>query len=206
MGCRLHLAQKGVHLLRIEAAAGTHRRVTGKRARNLLHPLLQRERVPGFGNIVRQIADQRARIGLAQHGGNFAHQDRIGTERLDHKPKFGQFAAAGGDTLYLGRIKLHHLRNQKRLAGDAAIFQRALHPLINQTFMGGMLIHDHHTIGGLGHDIGFMQLRAGKAQRQIIRLRIICLRINGSGRGQRRPRPLREQWCMIGARGIGKRR
>ena len=47
---------------------------------------------------------------------------------------------------------------------DAAIGQRLFHPLIDQPFMGGVLVDNNDAVFGLGHDIGFVQLGAGDAE------------------------------------------
>ena len=168
MGRGFHFAQQRIHLFGVEPAPRAHAHVAGQGAGDLFQPFLQRQGIAGLGDLVRQVAHQALHIQLAQHGGNFAHHHRIGPEGFDHQAQLGQFVGARGNARHFGGIKIHHFRDQQRLAGDAAIGQRLLHPLIDQPFMRGMLVHDHDAVFGLGHDIGLMQLRPRHAQRQRI--------------------------------------
>ena len=85
--------------------------------------------------------------------------------------------------------------------GDAVRRQRLLHPLIDEPLMGGMLVDEHDAVGGLGEDVGAVQLRARRAER-----------IRSGGLVRRRPASARagaaktlRSAAQIGIAGFGQR-
>ncbi len=60
-----------------------------------------------------------------------------------------------------------HLGQQQRLALDAVGHELVLQLLVQQPFVRGMLVDDHHAFAGLRHDVGLVQLSARHAQREI---------------------------------------
>src|SRR5712671_4041683 len=62
VGGRLHLAQQRVHLGRREVAPGAHAGMAGEGAADGLDPLLQGQRIAPFGELVSEVAHQRADI------------------------------------------------------------------------------------------------------------------------------------------------
>ena len=167
MGRGFHLAQQRIHLFGIQPPSGAHAHVAGQGAGNFFQPFLERQGIAGFSNLVGEIAHQTLHVQLAQHGGDLAHHHGIGSEGFDHQAQLGQLGGAGADAGDFRRVHIHHFGDQQRLAMDAAIGQRLLHALIDQPLMGGMLVDDDDAVSGLGHDIGFVQLRPGHAQRCI---------------------------------------
>ena len=123
-----------------------------------------------LGEVVGDVADQARRVGLAQQGRDLAHQDRAGAERLDHQAQRGQFLGAGDDALGLGGVQLDHLGQQQGLAGHAAVAELALHALVDQALVGGVLVDDDHAVAGLGDDVGLVHLGAGRAEREVDRV------------------------------------
>ena len=131
-----------IHFLAGEAAAGTHRAVTGDGAANLFQPFLQRQRFIKFRKIVGQVADEARHVELAEDGRHLAHDDGAGAERLNHEAEFGEFASAGGKARRLGLVEFDHFGNQQQLTRNTARFHCLFHALIDEAFMGGMLVDD----------------------------------------------------------------
>ena len=45
-----------------------------------------------------------------------------------------------------------------------AAIKRAFHALVNQSFIGGVLVDNYQTVGGLSNNLGFMKLSARHGQ------------------------------------------
>ncbi len=198
MGRRLHLAEQRVHFRRVEAAAGAHAAMAGERAADLLEPLAQRQRRSPFGELVGKVADQPDQVGLAEQRRRLAHHHGAGAERLQHQAELGQLVRPRREARHRRFLELDHLGDQQALAGDAAIAERPLHPLIDQPLVGGVLVDDDDPVGGLGDDVGLVQLSPGGAER------IGPLR-RGIVVGRRRHRAL-EGGALLGEAGRRQRR
>ena len=164
IGGDLHLAQQGVHLRGCEAATGADRAVAGQGRAHLLQALTQGQGLARLGQVVGDVADQARHVGLAQQGGGLAHQDGAGAEGLHHQAQGLQLLRPAGDALGLRRVQLHHLGQEQGLSGHTAGLQLGLHPLIDQALVGGVLVHHHQAVPGLGDDVGGVDLGPGRAQ------------------------------------------
>ena len=82
-------------------------------------------------------------------------------------------------------------RRARRPRGSAASGRgrrpapRRLQPLVDQPLVRGVLVDDHHAVGGLGDQVGLVQLRPGDAERQV------GLGLGGAAAARPAPRPSR---------------
>ena len=120
-----------------------------------------------FGEVVGDVADQALDIGVAQQGRGFADEDGAGAEGFDDQTQLGQFVGAGGDAVGFRRIEFDHLGRQQGLTGDGALGHLGLHPLIDEAFVGGVLVNHDEAVAGLGDDIGAVQLGPGGAEGEV---------------------------------------
>ncbi len=88
-----------------------------------------------------------------------------GAERLDHETEALKLGGGGAEARSGLAVELDHLRDEEDLAGDAAIGERPLQPLIDEALMRGVLIDDDQRVLGLGDDEGVVDLRARRAER-----------------------------------------
>jgi hypothetical protein len=65
------------------------------------------------------------------------------------------------------RVELDDGGDEQGLAGDGALGQLRLHALHDEAFVGGVLVDDDDAVAGLGHDVGFVHLGPGGAQREV---------------------------------------
>jgi hypothetical protein len=168
VGRGLHLAQQGVHLRApFSRRPARTAAVAGHGGADLFQPLLQGQGLAVLGQVVGDVADQAGGVGLAQQGRGLADQHGAGAEALDDQAQGRQFVGAGDDALGLGGVQLDHLGQQQGLAGDAAGGHLALHALVDQALVGGVLVDDDHAVAGLGDDVGLVHLGPGRAQREV---------------------------------------
>lgn len=64
-------------------------------------------------------------------------------------------------------IKFDDFGNKKDLPCDAAFGKGALHALVDETLMGGVLIDNDNAVFGLGDDIGLMELAPRSTKREV---------------------------------------
>src|SRR5262249_5853552 len=76
----------------------------------------------------------------------------------------GELVAAGADPLHVGFVELDDLRNEQDLAGDAALLQGRLQALVDEPFVGSVLVDDDDAVARLRHDVGLVHLRACGAE------------------------------------------
>ena len=119
--------------------------------------------------LVGEIAHQALHVDLAQKRRRFAHHHRALTERLDHQAQFGQLVDTRGQPRDAAFVELDHFGQEQDLARDAGRGDRRFHALVNQPLMRRMLIDDDDAVIGLGDDIGLVQLRPRRAQRELRR-------------------------------------
>src|SRR5271166_3931407 len=101
---------------------------------------------------------------MAKKGGRLPHDDRAWAKAFQNETAVGKFVAIVQDKL---RILLGHLDdfgNEKKLPGDAASRERGFQLLVDDAFMGGVLVHQDHAVGGLRKDVRLVKLRAGGAK------------------------------------------
>ena len=97
----------------------------------------------------------------------------------------------------------HHFGQQQGLALDCVSRQGGLHAFMDQAFMGGVLVDDDQPVGGLGDDIGVVQLRPRRAQGIVAHgtgLVALARRFLG-GRGGGRHMV---EWCLEGRGRFGE--
>ena len=87
MGCRLHLTQERVHLLRLEPPPGPHAAMTGHGGANLRQPLLERNAIAEFAEFLGELLHQDLDVTLTQHRWRLAHDYGARTESFDHQAK-----------------------------------------------------------------------------------------------------------------------
>jgi len=77
---RFHFAQKRIHLVRTQPAAGAARSCGRQGRRHLVEPFLEREGGAVSADIVGEIAQRSFQVGSAKKRRSLAHQYRIRTE------------------------------------------------------------------------------------------------------------------------------
>ena len=81
------------------------------------------------------------------------------------RPRSASSASAGDDPGGGGFVQLDHFGDQQPWRLTPPSTSACFDALIDQTFVGGVLIDDHDAVAGLGHDIGVVHLRPRRAQR-----------------------------------------
>jgi hypothetical protein len=82
----------------------------------------------------------------------------------------GEVVGVVEEALGVGGRKLHDLGDEERLGGDARLVHLALELLVDEAFVGRVLVHDDDAGGRLGDDVVGVDLRAGGAERAFGRL------------------------------------
>ena len=114
--------------------------MTRHRGQHRIDPRLQPVGCALIGQIVQNVADQRAGVQLADQRRGFAHGDGATAKGLDHQTKGGQIIGDVQDAGGVGFRKLDDFRDQQGLGRDAIRLSLGFQPLIDQPLMGGVLI------------------------------------------------------------------
>ena len=101
-------------------------------------------------------------------------------ERLQHQAHLGQLGRACVEPPRAASPSSTTSGSSSTWRFTPSALELRLQPLIDQPLVRGMLVDDHHALGGLRHDIGLVQLRARRAQRIVEAI--------GRGFGRRRMR------------------
>ena len=109
--------------------------------------------------------DQALDVALAEQRRHLAHDDGRCAEGLDHEAERSSSPAAPDRRCGGFGVELDHFGDQQHLAGDAAIGEGPLQPLIDEALMRRVLVDDDERILGLGDDEGVVHLRARSAER-----------------------------------------
>src|SRR5262249_531321 len=94
MGCFLHLAQKCIHFVKIEAATGTHTGMAGERAADMLKTFLERQRFAQLGELVGKIAHEALDVDFTDERRHLAHDERTRAEGFEKKAELRQLILA----------------------------------------------------------------------------------------------------------------
>ena len=153
--------------LGIEAASGAHAAVAGHGGEHMVEPLLRRRELPSPS--ASSSARSRIRPCMLPWPSS-AGTSRTMTARLGRTPRPRDRAARARPARRRAAsrgfgVELDHLGDQQHLAGEAAIGEGLLHPLVDQALMGGVLIDDDERSLGLGDDEGLVHLRPRRAER-----------------------------------------
>ena len=184
-GRPFHLAQQSVHLGNRQTPPRAYRPMAGHRRAHRLQPFLQQLRIALFQQLADEIANQATDIGFAEQRGDFAHGDGINPELFNRQPKLGKLVGSLHQQGNLITAECHDLRNQQTLPGDVSTGHLRFHPLVDQTLVRGVLIHDDNGVLGLGNDVIFVHLCAHGTERLFApcrRLRLIRHRFNTTAR------------------------
>ena len=119
----------------------------------------QAEGVAEFGQFIGQVADEVLDVGLTEQRRELADNDAAVAEGFKDKAKVGEFGRAGDQSRGGGFVQLDDFGDQQSLALHPAIDQRRLDTLVDQPFVGGVLIDDHDAVGCLGYDVRVVDLR-----------------------------------------------
>ena len=111
-----------------------------------------------------EIAQQAAHIDIAQHRRRFAHGDGAGAEGFDRKAELAQVVGPRDEPRGVRLVEFDDFRDQQDLPRHAGFLDRGLHALVDDALMRGVLVDDDEAVAGLRHDIGFVDLRARRAQ------------------------------------------
>ena len=136
-------------------------------AETCISAALERQRLVPFGHVLGEIAHERGRVDLTQHAGRLAHRDRAGAEALKHQAVAGKLLGARDEPLDVGFVELDDLGDQQDLARDAGLFERRLEALVDEAFVGGVLVDNDDAVPRLRHHVGFVHLRTRGAERTI---------------------------------------
>ena len=83
-------------------------------------------------------------VGIADQSGHLAHSDRALSEALQHEAQLRQFGGLFVERHCLVIVELDDRRNQQPLPLHAARGQGRFHPLVDEAFVRGVLVDDHH--------------------------------------------------------------
>ena len=118
-----------------------------------------------FGKLVGQIAQQPLDVALAEQRRHLAHDHRGRAESLDHEAETLKLGGSAGEPVGGLGVELDHFGDQQHLAGEAAIGEGPLQPLIDEALMGCVLIDDDERVLRLGDDEGVVHLGTRSAER-----------------------------------------
>ena len=150
--------------------------MTGDTAQDRFYTGAYGHAVALVGQLVQDIQNHRPRIALAKDRRGLAHRHRAAAERLDHQAQPRQFIRQFQQTRGVAFGHLDDLGDQQRLRRNAVFRHLAFKLLVNQPLMRRMGIDDHHAVGGLRQDVILMQMRARRAERQVLRRGLLGLR------------------------------
>ena len=156
MGRRLHLPQKRVHFIAIEAPAGAHGTMTRHGRAHFFEAFFQRQPVAKLAEIVCKARDQSFDVDLAQQRRRLAHHHRVVAETFHDQAEAGEFGKAALEAIDLVGFKFNDLRDQQSLTRDAARIERGFHAFVNEAFVRSVLVNDDQAVGGLCDDIGLV--------------------------------------------------
>ena len=154
VGGGFHLAEQGVHLGGRKHATGADAAVAGHGAADLAEAFAEGQGCTVLGQVVGDVADEALYVCVAQQRGCFADQHGTRAEGFDDQAELGQFVGAGADALGFGGIQFDDFGRQQGLARDRALGHLSFHPLIDETFVGRVLVDDDEAVAGLGDDVG----------------------------------------------------
>ena len=84
------------------------------------------------------------------------------------RPSSASSSALLGERRRLVVAEVDDDRHQQPLAGDAAVRQHRLQPLVDEALVRRVLVDDDDAVARLGDDIVLVQLRAGGAERPVL--------------------------------------
>src|SRR5262249_14821025 len=137
-----------------------------------------------------------------------------GTERFDHQTITGQVVGAANEAFDIDFIEIDDLGNEKNLPRYTGLIDRFLQSLINDAFMRGVLVDDHQAFGGLGNDVGIMNLSArgpegGTGERAVARLFVRSFHtaaVKGVVQVCRRSADIKSRWRGCGETAMKRRK
>ena len=179
-----HFTQERVHLGDRQDPPGADRAVARHRRRDMVEPFAQRQRLVERGEFVGEIGDEPGHVALPEHCGHAAHQHRMRAEAVEIEAEFAELGRARFEPIASRFVEFDHFGEEQRLAGDAAARHRLAHPFEHEPFVRGVLIDEDQPVWALGDDIGFRDLAAGDAEREVDRLGRGC--VGGFGARLRR--------------------
>ncbi len=169
---------------RVEAAAGADGGVAGERAGDLFQPLFQRQRGAGLRDVVGEIAQQPLDVDLLPSiAGTSRTSTASGPKLSTTRPSSASSPAreATRSTSAGSRSTTSGISSGWRAMPPLAM--RALHALIDEALMRGVLIDDDDAVGGLRDDIGLVQLRARERRAGVVPRRTDPAAASTRGRG-----------------------
>src|SRR5207302_1923206 len=98
----------------------------------------------------------RSNAGSGESGRDLADDDRAVAEGLKHQSGTGKEIGSAGQPLDRSAIEVDHCGDEQGLGRDATPFKLALHPLIDEALMSGMLVDDDDAIAGLRQNVVLM--------------------------------------------------
>jgi len=120
---RLHLPQQSRHLGAVQPPPGADRAMAGQPRHRRIQPPLQRQRLVALGQFLRQVAQQRRRVGRAEQGRQGADQQGAGTEPLELEAEPGERRGEAEQAGAIGRRQLDHRGQQQGLGAHPALDQ-----------------------------------------------------------------------------------
>ena len=120
IGRHVHLPQKRVHVLGLEATPGPHRIVAGDGGEHMVEPVLKCQRGAPVFETVDEIADKTRYVALGDRGRNLGYRNGTGAEGLDDETEFGQRRCPFDKPICFCRVEIDDDGDQKCLPGDGA--------------------------------------------------------------------------------------
>ena len=113
-----------------------------------------------IGEFIQNVADHCLGIDLAQNGGRFSHSHGAAAKGLNAQSQLGKIIGNLQQARTLPIREFNDFGDQQTLGRDAILGHLTFEALINEPFMGCVLIDNHHPVTGLGDDIILMHLPA----------------------------------------------
>ena len=174
-----------------QSSPGAHGTVAGHGCSDVHEAALERQSLIPFADVFGQVAHEARAIDLAEQRRRLAQRHGAGAEGFQHDAISRKFLGMREQTLDFRLVEFDDIGDEQDLARDAGFADRGLELLVDDAFVGGVLIDDDETVAGLRHDVGVVHLRARRTKRMIERIpRGIIRRRSGAKAGiERRNRP-----------------
>ena len=115
--------------------------------------------------------------------GRLAHEHGAGAERLKRQTERRKFVQRRRKRVHARLVEFDDGGDQQHLSRDAGLLALAFELLVDDALMRRVLVDDDETVLRLGDDVGFVQLRARRAERRLglLRRRLSCARASAIG-------------------------